>query len=98
MMSFFLATNEWPVFICSGDKLPILFFPKVSRQYIDVELLYLVHGGTIHAIDKDKMPAVQDLLTDRREELKNYISDQQLKLRSADDLVKLVKKYNELHQ
>ena len=71
---------------------------KVSRQYIDVELLYLLHGGTIHAIDKDKIPAVQDLLTDRREELKNYISDQQLKLRSADDLVKLVKKYNELHQ
>ena len=71
---------------------------KVSRQYVDVELFYLVHGGKIHTIDKDKIPAVQDHLTDRQEELKTYISDQQLKLRSPDDLVKLIRKYNELHQ
>lgn len=70
---------------------------KLNRHYQDVEQFYLFRDGAIHKIDKDTMP-LQNILTDRQEELKNYISEKQLKMRSAEDLVKVVKKYNELQQ
>ena len=69
---------------------------KVSRRYTDVEQFYVLRDGIMHKIDKDTSP-LQDILIDRRDEMKNYISEQQLKMRSADDLVKVVKKYNDLH-
>lgn len=68
---------------------------KLSRHYRDVDLFYLLHNGTMHKIDKETTP-LQNILTDRQDELKDYISDQQLKMRSAEDLVKVVKKYNDL--
>lgn len=68
---------------------------KVSRHYQDVDLFYLLRDGIMHKIDRETTP-LQNILTDRQEELKNYISDQQLKMRSTEDLVKVVKKYNEL--
>jgi hypothetical protein len=70
---------------------------KVSRHYRDVEEFYLFRDGVMNKINKETAP-VQDILTDRREELKTFISEQQLKMRSPEDLVKVVKKYNELRQ
>jgi hypothetical protein len=70
---------------------------KVSRHYRDVEEFYLFRDGVMNKINKETAP-VQDILTDRREELKTFISEQQLKMRSPEDLAKVVKKYNELRQ
>ena len=68
---------------------------KVSRHYTDFEQFYVFRDGIMHKIDKETMP-LPEILVDRRDELKNYISEQQLKMRSAEDLVKVVKKYNDL--
>lgn len=70
---------------------------KISRHYKDVDQFYILRDGVMHKIDKDTAP-LQDILSDQRDILKNYISEQQLKMRSPDDLAKVVKKYNELHQ
>ncbi|MBC7828785.1 MAG: hypothetical protein H7122_13630 [Chitinophagaceae bacterium] len=70
---------------------------KLSRHYFDVDQYYLLQNGAMRKIDKDTTP-LQDILADRREELKTYISEQQLKMRTAEDLTKVVKKYNELRQ
>jgi hypothetical protein len=70
---------------------------KVSRHYRDVEEFYLFRDGVMNKINKETAP-VQDIVTDRREELKTFISEQQLKMRSPEYLVKVVKKYNELQQ
>jgi hypothetical protein len=70
---------------------------KVSRRYQDVEFFYILRDGAMHKVDKDTSP-VPDILTDRREELKSYISEQQLKMRTAEDITRVVKKYNELRQ
>lgn len=66
---------------------------KVSRHYQDVDIFYLLREGVMHKIDKDLNP-VQNILADKKEELKNYITEQQLKMRTTDDLVKVVRKYN----
>jgi hypothetical protein len=68
---------------------------KVSRHYQDVELFYLLHKGAMHKIEKEITP-LEGILADRQEELKNYISEQQLKMRTAEDFEKVVKKYNQL--
>ena len=68
---------------------------KVSRHYQDVDQFYVLHDGMMHRIGKEPTQ-LQTILTDRQEEIKNYISEQQLKMRSPDDYVKVVRKYNEL--
>jgi hypothetical protein len=70
---------------------------KPSRRFQDVEFFYLLKDGIMHKIDRDVTP-LQDILSDKREELENYISSEQLKMRSAEDMVKVVKKYNSLVQ
>lgn len=67
---------------------------KVSRHYTDVEQFYIFRDGGMHKIEKET--PLPDILSDRKDDLKNYISEQQLKMRSGDDLVKVVKKYNNL--
>lgn len=68
---------------------------KSSRHYTDVEVFYILKDGSMHKIDSETT-TLPDILSDRREELKSYISEQHLRMRSAADLVKVVKKYNEL--
>ena len=68
---------------------------KVSRHYQDVDLLYLYYNGSTHKIDKELAP-LESFPAEQRDQLKSYISQQQLKMRSTDDFVKLVKKYNQL--
>lgn len=68
---------------------------KLSRHYQDEEEFYLFHEGTMHKINRETNP-LQNILIDHRDELVTYIAQQQLKMRSADDLVKVVKKYNQL--
>lgn len=70
---------------------------KTSRRYQDVDLFYILRDGIMYKVDKETAP-LQDILVDRRDELKNYISENQLKMRSAEDLSKVVKKYNEIRQ
>lgn len=77
------------------EEKEILASSKVSRHYQDVELLYLFHDGAVHKIEKESAP-VERFPVNRQEELKAYISQHQLKMRTADDFVKVVKKYNEL--
>lgn len=68
---------------------------KVSRHYQDIDQFYVLRDGMMHRIDKEPTQ-LQAILTDHQEEIKNYISEQQLKMRSSGDYVKVVKKYNEL--
>lgn len=70
---------------------------KPSRHYEDVEQFYILRDGVMYKIDKETA-RLQDILIDRKEELNNYISEQQLKMRSAEDFTKVVRKYNELKQ
>jgi len=67
---------------------------KRSRHYRDVEQYYILRDRILYKIDKETAP-LQEILSDRREELKNFISEHQLRMRSAGDLVKVVRKYNE---
>ena len=67
---------------------------RKSRRYQDAEEFYLLKEGTMHKISKETAPI--DILSDRRDELKTFISEHQLKMRTADDYTKVVKKYNEL--
>lgn len=68
---------------------------KVSRHYQDVDLFFLLRDGVMHKVDTDNNP-VQNILSDRRDELKNFIKEQQLKMRTQEDMVKVVRKYNSL--
>lgn len=71
--------------------------PKPSRHFQDTEQFYLFKNGSMHKVDRDTAP-IQDILSEHRDALKSYISENQLKMRSADDLVKVTRKYNELQQ
>ncbi len=68
---------------------------KKLRHYQDVEEYYLVKEGMMHKISKESAH-IADILSDRRDELKKFISEQQLKMRTADDYAKVVKRYNDL--
>lgn len=68
---------------------------KLSRHYQDVELFYLLYDGKMHVIDKDEN-SLQKVLTDRGEQIKAFISEQQIRMRTQDDFVKVVRKYNQL--
>lgn len=68
---------------------------KPSRHFRNVEQFYVFRDGTMNRIDKEKNP-VENILSDKQPELKAYIAEQQLKMRSAEDLIKVVRKYNEL--
>lgn len=68
---------------------------KPSRHFRNVEQFYVFRNGTLHKIDKESNP-VENILSDKQAELKAYISQQRLKMRSAEDLIIVVRKYNEL--
>ena len=68
---------------------------KTSRRYQDVEEYYLAKDGIMYKLNRENA-SIADILSDRRDELKSFISQQQLKMRSAEDYAKVVKKYNDL--
>ena len=72
-----------------------IYGPKPTRHYRDVDEFYVLVNETMYKVDKDIKP-LEDILSDRRQDLKNYISEHQLRMTSLEDLTKVVKKYNEL--
>lgn len=68
---------------------------KQSRHFQDVEQFYVFKDGKMDKIDKENN-ALPDILADKREELKVYIAEQQVKIRTSEDLIKVVRKYNQL--
>ena len=70
---------------------------KKSRRYEDVEAYYLLKEGTMHKLDRENAP-IADILSDHRDELRTFISEQQLKMRTSEDYTKVVKKYNDLRK
>jgi hypothetical protein len=72
-----------------------IYGPKPTRHYQDLDEFYLLVNGTMHKVDKD-IKSIEDILSDRWQELKSYISEHQLRMTTMEDLTKVVKKYNEL--
>lgn len=68
---------------------------KVSRHYLDVDIYYIFMDGALTKIEKEN-EVIPSSLGDRRNELRKFISEQQLKMKTPEDFAKMVKKYNEL--
>lgn len=70
---------------------------KVSRSYTDINLFFIFRDGVLIKIDKESA-TLPEILSDRGEELKTFIAEQQLKMRTTEDFIKVVRKYNELQR
>jgi hypothetical protein len=66
-----------------------------NRSFEREEAYYLLKDGSMAKISDDRY-AMLSLLPDKSEELKKFIVEQDLKMRSENDYLKVVKKYNEL--
>jgi hypothetical protein len=67
----------------------------VNRSFEYEEYFYLVKAGELIKIN-DPKSSIVDLLGDHVDELKKFIADNQLRMRTGEDLAKVVGKYNEL--
>lgn len=70
---------------------------SVQRHFEDNEDFYLLRNNQLMLVNKEKGSLVE-LLKDHTVELKQFIGESQLKMRSAEDLCRVVRKYNELVQ
>jgi hypothetical protein len=100
--TFYRVLEEGPVTLLMLPAKDILqekdmLATKPSRHFQDVELFYILKEGKMYKIDNE-VALVSEILSDRREQLKKYISDQQLRMRSGEDFLKVVRKYNELQK
>jgi len=98
--TFYQVLDNGPVFLLQLAIKDIveekeILDSKRSRHFQDLDHLYLFRDGIMTKIDEANAP-LQDIFADKWEELKKFISEQQLKMRSAEDLTKVVKKYNAL--
>ncbi len=67
------------------------------RRYQDEEKLFLLRGNQLSEIGREKN-SLTNLLSDKSEELKRFIDENDLKMKSVADITKVVRKYNELIQ
>jgi hypothetical protein len=74
-----------------------IYGPKPTRHYNDLEEFFVLLDGTMHKIDRETKP-LSAILSDHWPELMSYIAEHHLKLTSAEDLAKVVRRYNELAQ
>ena len=70
---------------------------NITRHFEDEENYFILRDGILTQADKNN-GGILVLLNDKAEDLKKYISDEKLKMRTPEDHAKLVKKYNELIQ
>ena len=65
------------------------------RHFEEEEKYFILHEGVMIPINKEK-PELLEIFSDKASELKIFIEQEQLKMRSAADLARVVTKYNEL--
>ena len=70
---------------------------NVSRHFEDEENYLILRDGAITQADPNN-GGLLALLNDKSDDLKKYIADEKLKMKTPEDHAKLVKKYNELTQ
>jgi hypothetical protein len=68
---------------------------SLSRRYEEVKNYYLFRDGAMNRIN-DERKALAELLNDSTGEINKFIADNQLRMRTEDDYLKVVKKYNQL--
>lgn len=68
--------------------------PNVHRRLEEEVNFYVLREGDMHKVNSEKN-ALSEILSDRSDQLKDYIATNQLKMRSAEDLIRVVKWYNE---
>jgi hypothetical protein len=67
----------------------------LSRRLENVELYYLLDNGKMVLLP-DSRTDLPEKFSDKKDEIAQFISSQQLKMHSSDDFLQVVKKYNEL--
>lgn len=68
-----------------------------TRRYQDDNKLFLFRNRQLIAVSKDKH-ALAELFADKSQELKRFIEENDLKMKSMADMTRVVQKYNELVQ
>jgi|SRR5215831_15322313 len=68
---------------------------SVTRKLEEAESYYLLQNGSMIKLSLDKNELLQSL-PEKSDQLSQYIASEQIRLRTADDLIKVIKKYNEL--
>jgi hypothetical protein len=70
---------------------------STNRRYQDEDKLLVLRDNTLVEITRERN-AIIELLPDQAEALKRFIGENDLKMKSAADITKVVQKYNELVQ
>lgn len=66
-----------------------------NRRMEEVEYFYFFHDGAMDLLPQDRNDLLK-LFPNYKEPLSQFVSDRQLKMRSAEDFLLFAKKYNEL--
>jgi len=69
----------------------------LSRRLENVELYYLLDNGKMVLLP-DSRSDLPEKFSNKKDQIAQFISSQQLKMHSSDDFLQVVKKYNELLQ
>ena len=106
--SFGLGNNETFYRVLSEGKVMLLkLYTKnileekqmptsnVQRRFVEQESFFIFREGVMYEIRKEK-GSLPEILTDRSEEIKKFIAENQLKMRSEEDFAKVVNKYNKM--
>ena len=70
---------------------------SVYRHFEDEERDFIFVNNEMFQVDRDKQ-SILTILPDKAPELKNFINENDFRMRSPEDLKRVVKKYNELVQ
>jgi hypothetical protein len=68
-----------------------------TRRYQDDNKIFLLKNQQLIPVSRDKH-VLAELLADKSDELKRFIDENDLKMKSAADMTRVVQKYNELIQ
>ena len=68
---------------------------EVRKEYKTYEDYYAFDGKTMQRIKKDKT-FIENLLADKREKIETFVTDNKLKLKSIDEIQKVIEYYNAL--
>ncbi|HWK06419.1 MAG TPA: hypothetical protein VNS58_22450 [Puia sp.] len=69
----------------------------VRKEFVTYEVYYLFAGGTLQRVKKDKSFFLT-LLADKKNRLEDFINENKLKFKSADDFVRVIDYYNSLSE
>jgi len=83
------------LFVKNISEVKQIIESSVHRSFEDEEKYFILRDNKMLTVTKDK-GSLTDLLPDKSAELKIFIDEHQLKMRSIEDFVRVVTKFNEL--